>query len=247
MIGLRSLLFNVLFYLWTALILTICLPLLAAPSRILFGAGRAWAHGNLAMLRFICGLFYEVRGLENLPAGPCIIASKHQSAWDTMIFSTFVDGPSYVLKQELLKIPLFGRYVIAAGCIPVDRSGGPSALRHLIDHARKTVAEGRKIVIFPEGTRVAPGAHQPYHPGTAALYAKLGVPVVPVALNSGLYWGRHDFLKKPGCIVLEILPPIAPGMARKAFAPELENRIETASTRLLANTGTVPTEIASPL
>ncbi len=242
MIGPRSFLFNVLFYFWTTLIVTLCLPLLAAPRRVLFAAGRIWARGNLFMLRHICRLTYTVRGLENLPAEPCIIASKHQSAWDTIIFSTFLDGPGFVLKRELLRIPLFGWYVVGAGCIPIDRVGGASALRRLIDHARKVLSRGQTIVIFPEGTRAAPGTHLPYHPGTAALYARLGVPVVPVALNSGLYWGRRNFLKRPGCIVLEILPPIAPGMARKAFAAELEKRIETASNELLANIGPAPAE-----
>ncbi len=233
MIGARSFLFNVLFYAWTGLIVILCAPLLAAPRQALFTAGRTWARGNLFMLRHICRLTYTVRGLENLPAAPCIIASKHQSAWDTIIFSTFLNGPGFVLKRELLKIPFFGWYVVGAGCIPIDRTGGPSALRRMIDKSREVLAQGQTIVIFPEGTRAAPGSHLPYHPGTAALYARLDVPVVPVALNSGVFWGRRDFLKKPGRIVLEILPSIPPGMPRKAFAAELEKRIETASIKLL--------------
>ncbi len=236
MIGARSFLFNALFYFWTGLIVILCVPLLAGPRQALFTAGRIWARGNLFMLRHICRLSYTVRGLENLPDTPCLIASKHQSAWDTIIFSTFLNGPGFVLKRELLKIPVFGWYVVGAGCIPIDRAGGPSALRRMIDYAREVLARGQTIVIFPEGTRAAPGTHLPYHPGTAALYTRLGVPVVPVALNSGLYWGRRTFLKKPGHIVLEILPPIAPGMPRKAFALELEKRIESASARLLAAT-----------
>ena len=118
MVGARSFLFNVLFYLWTSLIVILCFPLLAAPRQILFAAGRIWARGNLFMLRHICRLSYTLRGLENLPAEPCIIASKHQSAWDTIIFSTFLNGPSFVLKRELLKIPFFGWYVVGAGCRP---------------------------------------------------------------------------------------------------------------------------------
>ena len=171
--------------------------------------------------------------LEHLPAGPCIVASKHQSAWDTLVFSILVDGPGYVFKRELMKIPLFGWYARAAGCVPIDRAGGAAALRRLIEDARRVLAEGRKIVIFPEGTRVAPGKRHPHHPGTAALYARLGVPVVPVAVNSGLFWGRRTFLKAPGRIVLEFLPPIPPGMPRKVFAVELEERIHAASMRLL--------------
>ena len=242
MIGPRSLVFNLLFYLWTTLVLIACLPLVTLPPKYLFRAGRIWAEVNLAMLRGICNLTHEVRGLENLPKGPCIVASKHQSAWDTLIFSTFIDGPAFILKRELLKIPLFGRYVLAAGCIPIDRSGGMTALRQLIEHAKRTLAAGRQIVIFPEGTRTAPGTHCPYHPGTAALYAHVDAPVVPVALNSGEFWGRRTFLKKPGRIVLEILPPIPPGMPRKAFAALLEKQIETASDRLLEGPPPTPPE-----
>jgi len=244
MIGARSFLFNLLFYFWTGLIVFLCVPLLAAPRQTLFTAGRIWARGNLFMLRHICALSYTVRGLENLPDEPCIIASKHQSAWDTVIFSTFLNGPGFVLKRELLKIPLFGWYVVGAGCIPIDRVGGPSALRGMIEYTRKILSQGQTVVIFPEGTRTAPGTHLPYHPGTAALYAHLGVPVVPVALNSGLFWGRRNFLKKPGRITLEILPAIAPGMPRKAFAAELEKRIETASNNLLPKADSVPKELA---
>lgn len=237
---LRSLAFNVAFYVWTALIMILCLPLLLRPRLMVRKAARVWSWVSLKLLQGICGLSHEIRGLEHLPAGPCIIAAKHQSAWDTLIFSVVIDGPGYIFKRELLQIPLFGWYARAAGNIPIDRSGGAGALRHLIQEARRALNEGRKIVIFPEGTRVAPGVRRPHHPGTAALYTQLGVPVVPVAVNSGLYWGRRTFLKKPGRIVLEFLPPIPPGLARKAFAAELERRIETATSRLLGGAPPAP-------
>jgi 1-acyl-sn-glycerol-3-phosphate acyltransferase len=233
MIALRSLLFNVLFSVWTAIVLIACLPMLM-PASATIRAGRVWAKVSLAMLAAICGLRHEIRGLANLPSGPCMIASKHQSAWDTLIFPLLVDGPAYVYKRELRWIPLFGWYLTRAGCIPIDRAGGPKALRHMIEHARASLALGHKVIIFPEGTRVAPGDHRPYHPGVAALYGQLAVPVAPVAVNSGLYWGRRSFRKRPGTIILEILPPIAPGMRRREFAAELERRIETASDALLA-------------
>lgn len=234
MTGLRSLAFNVLFFAWTAVIAVCCLPLLVLPRRTLYWASRTWARVNLAMLAGLCGLRYELRGLDNIPAGPCIVASKHQSAWDTMIFPILFDAPCYVVKRELVWIPLFGLCLVRYGNIPIDRSGGAKALRALIRAARDRLNEGRSIVIFPEGTRVAPGLRRPHHPGTAALYMQLDVPVVPVAVNSGLFWGRRTFVKKPGRIVLEVLPPIPPGLPRKAFAATLEERIETASARLLA-------------
>jgi 1-acyl-sn-glycerol-3-phosphate acyltransferase len=234
MIFVRSLIFNAVFYLWSGLLMVLFLPLLVLPHRAALLAARSWSASVLFLLRVICGLSHEVRGLEHLPEGPYIVASKHQSAWDTIVFALLIDGPVYVFKRELLHIPLFGWYVLAAGCIPIDRTGGAAALRRMIARARAALDNGRKIVIFPEGTRVALGAHVPHHPGTAALYAQLGVPVVPVAVNSGLYWGRRTFQKRPGRIVLEFLPPIPPGMPRKAFAAELESRIESASNRLLA-------------
>jgi len=232
MIAVRSFVFNTLFLIWTALVLIACLPILT--STAIVKAGQIWARVSLAMLRTICGLHHEIRGLENLPAGPCMIAATHQSAWDTLIFPLLVNGPGYIYKRELRRIPLFGWYLSRAGCIPIDRAGGPKALRRMIEHARRSLAQGRTIIIFPEGTRVPPGARRPYHPGVAALYGQLGVPVVPVAVNSGLYWGRRAFAKRPGRIVLEFLPPIAPGMDRRKFTAELQRRMEEASDALLA-------------
>jgi 1-acyl-sn-glycerol-3-phosphate acyltransferase len=234
MTALRSLVFNVLSFAWTILLLVICIPAFALPRRVVLRVGRLWSKGITCMLATICGLGHEIRGLEHLPDGPCIVAAKHQSAWDTVIFHQIFDGPSYVLKRELTWIPLFGWYLARAACVAIDRSGGAAALRKMVEQARHIVSQGRAIVIFPEGTRVKPGHHLPYHPGVAALYVQLGVPVVPVALNSGLFWGRRTFLKKPGRITLEILPPIAPGLERKAFTAELELRIETATRHLLS-------------
>lgn len=236
----RSLVFNALFYVWTALLMIVFLPALVLPRAVAVKAARFWAWSVLVMLRGVCGLSHEFRGLEHLPAGPCIVAAKHQSAWDTIVFTVLIDAPAYIFKKELLKIPLFGSYTVAAGCIPIDRGGGAGALRGLVADVRRALGEGRKVVIFPEGTRVAPGTHRPHHPGTAALYTQLGVPVVPAAVNSGLFWGRRTFLKKPGRIVLEFLPPIPPGMPRKAFAAELERRIEAASARLLDGASAAP-------
>lgn len=232
MIALRSLLFNLAFYVWTTAMLLVALPLALLPRGALFATGRVWARGCLALLSRLCGLTYEIRGRRHLPATPCILAAKHQSAWDTIVFALLVDGPSFVFKKELLWIPLFGWYLRRAGCIAIDRKGGARALRHMIAAARLALRRGQSIVIFPEGTRVAPGQTRPYHPGVAALYTQLDVPVVPVAVNSGLFWGRRSFHKRPGRIVLEILPPIAPGLPRRRFTATLESAIETASRRL---------------
>ena len=234
MLALRSLTFNNAFFLWSTLVQVLFLPSLLFPVAVVAWVQRLWIGGALALLAGICGLRHEIRGLEHLPPGPCIIASKHQSAWDTLVFAVLFHGPGFVVKRELLWIPLFGWYIQRTGCIPIDRKGGASALKRMIAHAREAIGNGQHIIIFPEGTRVAPGQRRPYHPGVGALYGQLGVPVVPVALNSGLFWGRRTFLKKPGRITLEFLEPIAQGLSRKDFTAELERRIETASARLLA-------------
>ena len=230
----RSLLFNALFYGWSALLQIPCLPTILISARAVTWVQRTWVRGNFALLALVCDLRYEIRGLERLPNEPCIIAAKHQSAWDTMIFALLIRRPGHVYKRELLWIPVFGWYMFRAGGICIDRKGGASALKRMIAAARQVIAEGRHIVIFPEGTRVAVGERKPYHPGVAALYTQLKVSVVPVALNSGLFWGRRSFLKNPGRIVLEFLEPIPPGLRRRDFLEVLEQRIEPASDDLAA-------------
>jgi len=230
--ALRSLLFNLLFFAWSGFMFVVCLPALLLPRRVAMVCGHFWVRVLLWLLAVICGLRHEIRGREHLPRGACIVASKHQSAWDTLIYSQLLEDAVYVMKRELTWFPLFGLYLLKTGVVPVDRSGGAPALRRMVEAARRFATAGRPIVIYPEGTRTAPGRHRPYQPGVAALYTQLGVPVVPVALNSGLYWGRRSFLKRPGRIVLELLPPVAPGMPRKAFEAELERRIEEAARRL---------------
>lgn len=231
-LALRSLLFNAAFWLWTAVATFAALAVIWGPQRWTLALGRLWCAGTLRLLRALCGLGYEIRGVA--PAGPVIVASKHQSAWDTLIFPVLLGDPAYVLKRELLWIPLLGLCFWKAGHIAVDRGGGGVALRRMIRDAKEAAAAGRPIVIYPEGTRTAPGTRRPYQPGVLALYAQLGLPVVPVALNSGLFWGRRSFEKRPGRILLEFLDPIPPGLHRKAFLAELERRIETASERLAA-------------
>ncbi|MBI4967854.1 MAG: 1-acyl-sn-glycerol-3-phosphate acyltransferase [Rhodospirillales bacterium] len=229
-----SFLFGAFLFGWTAILCVAYLPLLLVPRLAFIGAVRLWIRSVLGALRLFCRLDHEFRGLERLPQGPFIIAAKHQSAWDTFIFSLLVPDPCFILKRELTWIPLFGVYLIKHGMIAVDRKAGAKALKKMLKDADRALARGSTLVIFPEGTRVAPGDSKPYQPGVAALYGSAGVPVVPVALNSGLYWGRRQFLKKPGRIVLEVLEPILPGQDRKAFQTQLKERLETATQRLIA-------------
>ena len=234
---LRALLFYLVFFGSGALFLTLALPALVMPRQVTIRVGEVWFSFVLAALRLICGISHEVRGRENLPASPCIIAAKHQSAWDTIALHTFIEDATYVIKRELTRIPVYGWLLAKAGMVPVDRAAGAKALRHMVATARANLGEGRHIVIFPEGTRTAPGERRAYHPGVAALYSQLAVPVVPVALNSGLFWPRRAFVKRPGRIVVEILPAIAPGLPRAEFMGRLETAIEAATARLCASDG----------
>jgi 1-acyl-sn-glycerol-3-phosphate acyltransferase len=234
---LRSLLFNLLFFAFTAAAALACLPLVPLLDR----AGRLailawWAERVLGLLRLTVGIRLRVTGAEHLPvAGPALIAAKHQSAFDTIVWFVLLPRPAYVLKRELLWIPLYGWYARAAGMIGVDRGAGPAAMRHLMRAGAAALAEGRQIVIFPEGTRTAPGTRRPYQPGIAALYARSGLPVIPVATDSGLSWGRRAFRKRAGTITVAVLPPIPPGLARAEMLARLETAIESETDRLLAS------------
>lgn len=228
----RAFAFNLLFVGWTVIVGVLALPFLVAPRRAAMAFGRWWAKSVLVLLRAVVGLGHEVRGLDRLPPGACIVAMKHQSAWDALILPIVLGDPAIVVKRELLWLPIYGWYAGRAGSIAVDRKAGAAALRRMVAAAREAAAEGRPIVIFPEGTRTAPGTRLSYHPGVAALYQGLQLPLVPAAVNSGLYWGRRSFLKRPGRIVLEFLPPIPPGLPRRAVMQEIETRIEAATAAL---------------
>ena len=233
----RSLLFNAAFWTWTPLMAVALLPLLAAPRPALRAGVRLWLRGVQGALRALAGTGYEVRGMANVPDGPAIIAARHQSAWETLAFHLLIRDLAIALKKELMHVPVFGWYLRRAGMIGIDRAAGAQAVRALVRRAEAAAARGDHILIFPEGSRVPPGAQSRYLPGVAALYARLGRPVVPVALNSGLYWSRRGFIKWPGTIVVEFLPPIEPGLDRRAFMALLKERLEAGTARLLAEAG----------
>jgi 1-acyl-sn-glycerol-3-phosphate acyltransferase len=230
---LRSLCFNVGWYAGTVTIALLGAPILLLPRRAVVAWAKFWIRFCLWWLRVTVGLTHRLSGLENLPAGPVIIASKHQSSWETLAYTLLFSDAAIVLKRELLFIPVVGWAMARAGNIAVERGDGATALRGLVRQAKAVIADGRSILIFPEGTRVAVGDQRPYQVGTAALYRQLGVPVVPVALNSGLFWGRRRFIKRPGVIDVEVLLPIAPGLGRAAFMTILRERIEGATDRLI--------------
>lgn len=234
MILVRSFLFNLYFFALTAFGLFTYWVLLPLPRATFQGAVRLWQRLVFGGLKLICAVEWEVRGRERIPKGAAVFACKHQSAWDTMAFYALVADPAYVLKKELLRIPFWGWYAAKTRQIVVDRRAGVRALKDVAATARERIAEGRQVVIFPQGTRVPPGGHRPYQPGVYAIATATDAPVFPVALNSGFFWGRRSFLKHPGTVTIEILEPMPAGLARKPFMAELENRIERASDRLAA-------------
>ena len=230
----RSLLFNLLFYVTTTLFLVLGSPLLFAPRRWAMAALAIHGRFELWLLRVIVGTTLEVRGADKLPAGACLVAAKHQSAWETFGLIPLFRDPALVMKRELFWIPFHGWFSHKFEMIPVDRDKGPSALRRMLREAKKRAADGREIILFPEGTRRTPGAPPDYKTGVVLLYEGLGLPCVPVALNSGVFWPRRSLMRRPGTIVVEFLDPIQAGLARTEFLTRLIASIETASARLLA-------------
>ncbi len=236
MLVLRSLVFNVLFYanlvLW---LIFAVLPSLLLPRRALLAVAIGWARSALWLMRVVAGMRCEVTGLENIPRGGLMVGAKHQSFLETFALVTIFRNPVFILKRELTWIPLFGWGLTKLRMIPVNRGARARALSDVTRRAKVELGQnGRQLLIFPEGTRRPPGAPPAYKFGAAHLYAELGVPCVPVALNTGLYWPRRKFLRRPGTVRIEILPPIAAGLDKVAFQNLLQERIEAASDRLLA-------------
>jgi len=226
-------LFNGLFYLNLFAYFIAAIPTLIMPRAALLKLVRLWAATNLWLLRATCGIKVEFRGLAKIPPGPLLVASKHQSMWETFALLPLFADPAFILKRELLWIPFFGWYAWKAGMIPVDRGKRSLALAKLAVDVGEELARNRQIVIFPEGTRRAPGAEPSYKYGVVHLYAEEGVPCLPIALNSGLYWPRRSFRRYPGTIVVEVLDPIPPGLDSREFSERLQQTIEAATARLI--------------
>jgi 1-acyl-sn-glycerol-3-phosphate acyltransferase len=234
---LRSALFNALFFPYTVAMSLLGLALLAAPRERAVAWVRLWARGALWLLRTVAGIRVRVTGQEHLPrAGAgAIIAAKHQSAFDTIVWLVLLPRPVYVLKRELMAVPVWGWLARHCGHVGVDRKAGAAALRTMVRDAAAAVRDGAQVVIFPEGTRTAPGTRVPYQPGVAALAAAAGPAalVIPVATDSGRFWGRRAFRKRPGTLAVAVLPPLPSGLPRPALMAALEEAVETESARLL--------------
>ena len=232
-IFLRSLVYNVLFYMLLVFWILVAIPTFLMSPRAFMAVAKAWARSSVALMRVVCNTKVEVRGLEKIPSGPLIVASKHQSMWETFALMQFFDAPLFIYKRELAWIPFFGWYLMKSKMIGVDRSGGMRSLMDMARRAPKAIRSGRQLIIFPEGTRRPVDAPPQYMTGVGQIYANSGVPCVPVALNSGLFWPRRTFMRYPGTLVVEFLDPLPPGLSRKDFIARIAESIEAASNRLV--------------
>ncbi|WP_025897652.1 lysophospholipid acyltransferase family protein [Sneathiella glossodoripedis] len=233
MTRIRSVLFFICFWIWSIFMNLIFIPFLVVDRKWIVRGQTQWTKGIMFLMKYLCGLTVEVRGLENLPKQQALIACKHQSAFETMAFHWLVRDPAMVLKKELLNIPVYGWYCRKTKMIAVDRKGHAAALRSMIEQAKQALVDQRQIVIFPEGTRTDIDEERDYQPGIAALYSKLDTPVIPVALNTGLFWPRKKFICRPGVIIIEFLPPIETGLKRAEFMAQLKQSIDENSRRLV--------------
>jgi 1-acyl-sn-glycerol-3-phosphate acyltransferase len=230
---LRSLLFNVLFYAVLVFWAIVALPTFLMPPRAMLTIAGWWANSTLFLMRVICNIKVEFRGVEKIPKGPLVIASKHQSFWETFTLLPFFDRPIFILKRQLIYIPVFGQFLTKTGMIAIDRSAGVKALLDMTRRARDAVRSGCQLVIFPEGTRRAPGARPDYKTGFAQIYSACGVQCLPVALNSGLFWPRRTFMRYPGTLVVEFLDPLPPGLPKDEYITRVRNAIEEATGRIV--------------
>ena len=237
MLIVRSIVYNALFYVNLVVLLFVALLTILMPRKAVLKMAETWGRVSVWLLRVVVGTKVEIRGLEHLATdrlkGPMIVAAKHQSTFETFALLKLFDDFTFIVKRELMWIPIFGWCMWKGRMIPVDRGAGSQALVDMTERAKREIRTGRQLVIFPEGTRRASGAEPRYKFGVAHLYGEIGVPCVPVALNSGLFWPRRAFMRFPGTIVVEFLPPIPPGMEKQAFFQRLQNDIETATARLI--------------
>jgi len=230
----RSLAFKLAFWLVTLLGMVLFAPFyFFLPHKQAWIVPRTWSRMVLWLQKYLAGTTYRIEGLEHLPQDACIVAAKHQSTWETLALTIHVSDPTFILKRELMFIPGFGWYLAKMGMIAINRGSPVKALKAVVAGARRRADANRQIIIFPEGTRQPPGAEPDYKSGIFPIYAELGLPVIPVAHNAGLYWPKQNVRCYPGRIHCRILPPIKPGLGKKEFMKCLETAIETSCDDML--------------
>ncbi|XYK78809.1 MAG: lysophospholipid acyltransferase family protein [Labrenzia sp.] len=233
MLVLRSTVFQILFYSVTLVQMLLYLPVLLLPRKWGWWIPHVWSKSLILLMKYVAGLNVEIRGRENLPNVGYIAAMKHQSAWETVGLIPLFPRPAFILKRELNWLPFFGWYTMKFDQIPINRGKRSEALAAMMEAAKEKIADKRQILIFPEGTRRPAGAEPKYKFGIAHLYKNLECPVVPIAHNAGVYWPRASFMVHPGTVIVEILPPILPGLEAQELYDTMIEKIETASNRLI--------------
>lgn len=236
----RSYLFQISLYSIVPFALILSIPFLFTKQRTHMAVFLSFCNLTRLLHKWIVGVTVEIRGWDHLPAGPVLVAAKHQSTWDTLMLQLLFKNPATVLKKELFRVPIIHMHSVKGRLIEVDRKGGKGSVRKMLKAAKNEAAQGRELLIFPEGNRKEPGAPPDYKPGVALLYSQLNLPCVPIALNSGLFWPRREILHYPGKIIVELLPPIKPGIPPREFMKRLETEIETASDRLIREAAASP-------
>ena len=229
----RSIIFYFLLYMWTLFLGIICLPVLLLPIEYVKKLANLWISGIIGLLKLTCNISHEIQGIENIPDYPVIVASKHQSTFETFLLFKLVKNSIFIHKKELFLIPIFGFYLKKSNMISIDRSEGPKAMRQMLNEVRRRVANGNSIIIFPEGTRKKPGEHPDYKTGIAGIYKESEVEVLPVAVNSGHYWPKHTFVKRPGKIIIKFLKPIPAQLEKSEFLKKIELVIEQETNKII--------------
>lgn len=225
----RSLLFYLLLGVWTIFMGIVCLPILILPPENLKKPSHLWIKGIFFLLRNICNITHEIQGEENIPSYSILVASKHQSAFETLALYYYLPQPIFIHKKQLFLIPIFGQYLKKTNMISIDRKGGASTIRLMLKKAKKKINMGFSIIIFPEGTRKKPGEKPDYKSGFIAIYKELGTEILPIAVNSGKFWPKDTFIKSPGHIIIKILPLIKANLKRKDVLIEVKEKIERAT------------------
>lgn len=241
MLYIRSVAFNAAFYLNLVVQMIVWTPFyFLAPRHRAWFVPKFWSRSSVWLMKVLAGIDMEISGQENLPDGPYILAPKHQSFLDTIAFLPYIHDPLYILKRELRWIPFFGWYIIKMRMVPVDRGRRSKALKEVIARTREEMKENRQLIIYPEGTRRAPGAEPNYKWGIVELYSELQIPVVPVAHQAGLFWPRRKFLRYPGTIKARFLPPIPPGLSKEEMLNRLIAATEAACDAILVEVANGP-------
>ena len=229
----RSIIFYLLLYMWTLTLGVLALPYLLLPSSYVRSLANLWISGILELLKLTCGITYEIKNIENIPDRAVIVASKHQSAFETLLLFRLVKNSIFIHKRELFLIPIFGLYLKKSNMISINRNEGAKAIRKMLNEVKQNILNGYSIIIFPEGTRKKPGDPPDYKTGIAGIYKESEAEVLPVAVNSGNYWPKHTFIKKPGKIIIKFLKPIPSKLEKSEFLKKIESVIEDETNKII--------------